>query len=46
MHTLQDFSEALLAGMSTPGEQTTSSDLIYRVMSVWITCRANYLDLK
>jgi hypothetical protein len=24
----------------------TSSDLIYRVMSVWITRRANYLDLK
>jgi hypothetical protein len=25
---------------------STSSDLIYRVMSVWITRRANYLDLK
>jgi hypothetical protein len=26
--------------------KSTSSDLIYRVMSVWITRRANYFDLK
>jgi uncharacterized protein YejL (UPF0352 family) len=27
-------------------KHSTSSDLIYRVMSVWITRRTNYLDLK